>query len=171
MKKIMLILTLIFAGAVFYYATTNGELIDTDYEHVIEVLEEGETVVVPPKVDFTNALHNVDVSNAGLECEDNDALCVVELAVKCTINPKLNFCDKTKLPRFIFMEDEYLGRPKKIDYSIIKTHPIDMHTVEIQTKSTCDGTWFGLCNGNIIYVISDAKGEWAVKEIYSLDTY
>lgn len=174
MKKIIMVLVLV-AAAVFYYENTynitDDIKNDSDYESVI-IVEDEEIIVTPPQIDFDETTRQFDNQNdEKLNCKDNEAVCAVDLAVKCTINPSLNFCNKDKLPRFIFMDDEALGRPTKIDYKIVKIHPIDMNTVEIRTKSECDGMWFGLCRGNIIYVVNNSLGEWVVKEIYALETY
>lgn len=173
MKKVIFILLVAAVGSFFYYQKIHKEkLVDTEYKHTTQVLDEGEIIVVPPVIEYDNTNRYFDNKETDkFTCKDDDAVCAVDLAVKCTINPKLSFCDKNKLPRFIFMDDDALGRPKKINYTVVKVHPIDLNTVEIQTKSDCDGIWFGLCNGNIIYVVNNSGGSWVVKEIYALETY
>lgn len=171
MKKIIILLIIVFAIVVLYFGRNiERETPVSSDENVTEVLDEGEVVVVPPSIEYDNA-NRVFNGSSELECNDDPAICAVDLAVKCTINPKSSFCDKTKLPRFIFMDDKSLTRPTMIDYTIVKTHPIDIHTIEVQTKSDCDGGWFGLCKGNVIYVLNNSSGEWIVKEIYALETY
>ncbi|MFV0626676.1 MAG: hypothetical protein ACK5N8_04945 [Alphaproteobacteria bacterium] len=124
-----------------------------------------------PEVKFDSNVRSFKTQELNADCEGDPAICAVDLAVKCSVNPKLDFCDKKRLPRFVFMEDESLGRPTYVNYKVLKIHPIDASTVEVQTESTCDGLWFGLCNGNIIYVVNkDSKG-WKVNEIYALERY
>lgn len=174
MKKFALFVVSIIVLTVLYfswYAPSERRDVDTGYNEVTEILDNGEMIVVPPTIEFNNEKRSFDNSEANIECKESQAVCAVDHAVRCTINPNLSICDKNKLPRFIFMDDESLGRPTRIDYKIVKDHPIDMNTIEIQTVSTCDGVWFGLCNGNIIYVISNSTGEWIVKDIYALETY
>ena len=59
----------------------------------------------------------------------------------------------------------------ELTFEILKIKPIDANTVEIYTKGTCNGNWFGLCNGNIIYVLSNKSGSWVVKDIYALQSF
>lgn len=92
------------------------------------------------------------------------------MQLKCTINHKLPECDPKKLPKFTFMEDESLQRPSQASFQIVKLKPIDAHTVEVYTKSDCNGVWFGLCKGNIIYVLNNRSGNWTVKDIYALQS-
>lgn len=174
MKKFALVIVLIVILIILYFvwnANIEEKDISTDYNEVTEILDTGEMIVIPPTIEFNNEKRSFDNSEAEIECKESQAVCAVDRAVRCTINPNLLICDKSKLPRFIFMDDEGLGRPTRIEYKIIKDHPIDMNNIEIQTVSTCDGMWFGLCNGNIIYVLSNSTGEWIVKDIYALETY
>ena len=72
--------------------------------------------------------------------------------------------------KLTFMEDESLQRPSQASFQIVKLKPIDAHTVEVYTKSDCNGVWFGLCKGNIIYVLNNRSGNWTVKDIYALQS-
>lgn len=103
-------------------------------------------------------------------CQLNSKMaCAVELAVKCTINPDFNGCKDAKLPNFIFMNDPSLQRPSQISFKINKIKPISADLVEIHTQSTCNGNWFGLCNGNIIYVLVPNGEDWRVKDVYAIE--
>lgn len=98
-------------------------------------------------------------------------ICALDQAVKCTLNPDFDGCQKAKLPKFIFMEDESLGRPTEMSFKIVKIKPISTDLVEIHTQSTCNGNWFGLCQGYVIYVLVPTQNEgeeWRVKDIYAM---
>ncbi len=138
-----------------------------------EALEEGEEIVARPQfdVEFEDVVYHYDINNLPQGCDKgSDMVCAIDLQVKCTINPKLAECDAKKLPRFTFMEDESLQRPTQSSFQIVKLKPIDATTVEVYTKSECNGVWFGLCKGNIVYVLSNAKGAWVVKDLYALQS-
>lgn len=138
-----------------------------------EALEEGEEIVARPQfdVEFEDIVYHYDINNLPQGCDKgSDMVCAIDLQVKCTINPKLAECDAKKLPRFTFMEDESLQRPTQSSFQIVKLKPIDATTVEVYTKSECNGVWFGLCKGNIVYVLNNAKGTWVVKDLYALQS-
>lgn len=138
-----------------------------------EALEKGEEIVARPQfdVEFEDVVYQYDINNLPQGCDKgSDIVCAIDLQVKCTINPKLAECDAKKLPRFTFMEDESLQRPTQSSFQIVKLKPIDATTVEVYTKSECNGVWFGLCKGNIVYVLSNAKGAWVVKDLYALQS-
>ena len=97
-------------------------------------------------------------------------VCAIDLAVKCTIDPKRADCAKKQMPGFIFMEDESLQRPTEMTFRIYKLKPLNDGTVEVYTDSTCNGNWFGLCQGNIIYVMKPMGENWMVHNIYALAT-
>jgi len=99
---------------------------------------------------------------------DGAMMCAIELAAKCTINPKHKECDKNLLPSFIFMEDESLQRPTEISFRVYKLKPLQGGIIEAYTESSCNGGWFGLCQGNVIYVLSSQGSGWKVNDIYSL---
>lgn len=119
---------------------------------------------------FDNRVYAYGTDNLSEECFLNSPMaCAVELAVKCTLNPNFAGCAQAKLPKFIFMTDETLGRPSKMSFKIAKIKPIKDDLIEIHTDSTCDGNWFGLCNGRIIYVLVPSGNAWRVKDIYAIE--
>ena len=101
--------------------------------------------------------------------QDSKMLCAVDFAVKCTINPEYKGCKESKLPRFIFMNDESLKRPTEISFKLHKIKPISADLMEIHTNSQCDGNWFGLCQGRVIYVLVPDNDSWRVKDIYAIE--
>ena len=136
------------------------------------VLEQGEEIVVQPKFDiqFEDMVYSYDAVNLPGKCEKgSDVICAIDLQVKCTINPKLSECDVKKLPKFTFMDDESLRRPTQQTFQVVKIKPIDPYTIEVYTKGTCNGVWFGLCQGNIVYVLHHKDGVWVVKDLYALE--
>ena len=146
---------------------------DTSTLSTQEALEEGEEIIAHPQFDvkFEDIVYQYDSNNLPQGCDKgSDMVCAIDLQVKCTINPKLQECDTKKLPRFTFMEDESLQRPTQSSFQIIKLKPIDATTVEVYTKSDCNGVWFGLCKGNIVYVLSNKSGTWVVKDLYALQS-
>lgn len=102
---------------------------------------------------------------------DSEIVCAINLSVKCTINPAFSECaaNKDYLPKFTFMEDDNLRRPSNLAYRINKIKPLEDGSIEVYTTSSCDGVWFGLCNGNIIYSLSTVNGRWAVKDLYAVE--
>ncbi len=100
----------------------------------------------------------------------NEQFCAVESAVKCTINPDFAGCHDLNLPKFVFMQDSSLDRPTEMSYKIVSKRVLPNGTVEIHTDSTCNGGWFGLCQGKVIYVLAEtAQGGWFVKDIYAIE--
>ena len=70
------------------------------------------------------------------------------------------------------MQDPGLDRPTEISYKITNRRVLVNNNVEIYTDSTCNGSWFGLCQGTVIYVLTEpenANGEWFVKDIYAIE--
>lgn len=121
-------------------------------------------------VDFDEQTFTYNLSSLPEKCQLNSEMaCAVELAVKCTINPEFNGCKDAGLPKFIFMNDPSLQRPSQMSFKISKIKPIAADLVEIHTQSTCNGNWFGLCNGNIIYVLVPNGESWRVKDIYAIE--
>ena len=138
-----------------------------------QALEAGEQIVAKPQFDikFEEITYHYDATNLPVKCDKgSEVVCAIDLQLKCTINHKLPECDPKKLPKFTFMEDESLQRPSQASFQIVKLKPIDAHTVEVYTKSDCNGVWFGLCKGNIIYVLNNRSGNWTVKDIYALQS-
>lgn len=125
-------------------------------------------VVTPTTFDDREYFYNLD--NLDAECQLNSEMaCAVDFTVKCTLNPDYDGCRQSKLPKFIFMEDEALQRPTQMSFKISKIKPIAADLVEIHTKSTCNGNWFGLCQGNVIYVLVPDEQSWRVKDIYAIE--
>lgn len=121
-----------------------------------------------PNIDYAKKTFSFSKDSLAPGCEeDSEITCAINLALKCTINPQFAECDKAKMPKFIFMEDESLERPTEATYKITKMKPIAEGQVEIYTTSTCNGSWFGLCDGNIIYVMAQKNNSWIVKDLYA----
>ncbi len=119
-----------------------------------------------------NVVYTFDINTLKPGCEiDSEMICAVNNSIKCTIDPQFAECEANRhlMPEFIFMQDESLQRPTSQSYKITKLKPREDGTVEIYTQSTCNGNWFGLCNGNIIYVMENNDGRWAVKDLYALE--
>lgn len=92
----------------------------------------------------------------------------MESMAKCTIDPGRADCDRSKMPDFVFMNDESLQRPTEMSFRVYKLKPLNDGSVEAYTESTCNGNWFGLCQGNVIYVLSPNGNDWKVKDVYAL---
>ena len=67
------------------------------------------------------------------------------------------------------MSDESLKRPTEISYKLHKMKPIAADLIEVHTDSTCNGNWFGLCQGRVIYVLVPDNDSWRVKDIYAIE--
>lgn len=119
---------------------------------------------------FDNRVYSYKADNLSDKCYlDSPMICAVEKAVKCTLNPDMAFCADAKLPNFIFMTDEALGRPSEMSFKVAKIKPINTDLIEIHTDGKCNGNWFGLCNGRIIYVLVPLGDAWRVKDIYAIE--
>lgn len=119
---------------------------------------------------FEDQTYTYTADNLSAECTLNSAMaCAVDFAVKCTLNPDHQGCRESKLPKFIFMSDESLKRPTKMSFKIVKIKPINSDLIEIHTDGTCNGNWFGLCQGRIIYVLVPDGQSWRVKDIYAIE--
>ncbi len=119
-----------------------------------------------------NTVFSFDINTLSSGCEHSSLMiCAINASIKCTINPNFEECAKQKayMPNFIFMEDESLKRPTSQSYKITKIKPISDGSIEVYTQSTCNGNWFGLCNGNIIYVMDYQNNKWHVKDIYAVE--
>lgn len=113
-----------------------------------------------------------DVNNLKSGCDYNSELiCIINNTVKCILNPSFEECEKikNKIPAFVFMQDETLQRPTFQSYKITKLTPRNDGAVEVYTQSSCNGNWFGLCNGNIVYVMKNIDNQWIIKDIYALE--
>lgn len=139
-----------------------------------KALEEGEQIVVRPDFDikFEEVTYSYKLGKTQKGCDKgSDIVCAIDLYMKCTLNFKDSECVKNKLPKFVFMDDESLQRPTEMSFKIIKIKPIDTNMIEVYTESTCNGMWFGLCEGNIIYVLSNKSGSWVVKDVYAMENF
>jgi hypothetical protein len=117
-------------------------------------------------------IFSFDVKNLKSGCSSSsEMVCIINTYIKCTLNPLLEECNKQKelLPSFVFMEDEGLKRPSLQSYKIIKLMPRNDGSIEVFTSSSCNGNWFGLCNGNIIYILENINSKWSIKDIYALE--
>lgn len=129
---------------------------------------EGSTEEAVPDL---NKIHTFSQENLPPACTvKNEQLCAVESAVKCTINPQLDGCSAYNLPKFIFMQDPELDRPTEISYKVTNKKNLINDTTEIYTDSACNGGWFGLCQGTVIYVLARGQNrKWFVKDIYAVE--
>lgn len=119
-----------------------------------------------------NTVFYFDINNLKSGCDtDSELICTINTAVKCTLNPTFEDCEKSKkqLPAFVFMQDESLQRPSFQSYKINKLIPREDGSVEVHTQSSCNGNWFGLCNGNIVYVMKNLDSKWYIKDMYALE--
>lgn len=126
-----------------------------------------------PKTEFnTEDVYSFDIKNLPIGCSENsEVVCSINNYIKCTINPRFSDCVKNKdfMPDFVFMEDENLQRPTIQSYKILKLKPLSNGKIEVYTQSTCNGNWFGLCNGNIIYVMESKENQWNITEVYAIE--
>lgn len=119
-----------------------------------------------------NTVFSFDINNLKTGCDyDSDLICTINNSIKCTLNPNFEECQKLKdtMPSFVFMQDESLQRPTFQSYRITKLTPREDGAVEVHTQSSCNGNWFGLCNGNIIYIMKNIDSKWYIKDMYSLE--
>ena len=119
-----------------------------------------------------DTIFSFDINTLSVGCDNNsEIVCAINASIKCTINPEFAECAELKafMPNFIFMQDDSLQRPTSQSYKITKIKPLSDGTVEVYTQSTCNGNWFGLCNGNIIYVMDYQNNHWIVKDLYAIE--
>ena len=118
--------------------------------------------------DYEKIVFNYNQSDLKDGCGvDSAMICAIDKVAKCTINPKHIECDRQLMPSFIFMEDETLQRPTEMSFRAYKLKPLSGGVVEVYTESSCNGAWFGLCNGNVVYVLAPNGEGWKVNDIYS----
>ena len=116
------------------------------------------------------AIYNFTRHNFSEECSEQEKIyCAVENAVKCTINPDAKICSSLNLPSFIFLKDPSVERPSEINYRYTNKKVLPNGTIELYTESSCTARWFGLCQGNVIYVLDESKHKWYIKDIYSVE--
>ena len=170
MKKITLILTVAIIAFLAFDLFFKGKISEVGDVKEKSQWDVGETVVTTSDFDivYEDIIYSYDKNKLTSKCKEHEAICAVDLMVRCTINPKMKACVADRLPQFVFMEDKYLGRPSQQAFKVTKIKPIDKNTVEIFTEGTCDGQWFGLCSGKVIYVVDNVKGFWRVKDVYAI---
>ena len=120
-----------------------------------------------------NTIFSFDINTLKPGCDNQSQIvCAINVTIKCTINPDFEECEKNKanMPSFVFMQDESLQRPTSQSYKITKIKPLQDGSIEVYTQSTCNGNWFGLCNGNIIYVLQNKDDAWIVKDLYAVES-
>ncbi len=113
-----------------------------------------------------------DVNSLTTGCTNSsEIVCAINQTIKCTLNPEFDGCAqaKDKIPSFVFMQDESLQRPTFQSYKVIKLTPREDGAVEVYTQSSCNGNWFGLCSGNIIYVMKHIDSAWIVSDMYATE--
>ena len=136
----------------------------------LETVDAENAVSIPQPDLLPKAIFTFNSQDLSLQCGEQDKIfCAVEKAVKCTLNPNLEICDKNELPGFIFMTDASIDRPTEISYRYINKKDLPDGTKEIYTESSCNGSWFGLCQGTVIYVISFNNDKAYVKDIWALE--
>ena len=124
--------------------------------------------------DFSEKTFEVNAATAAQPCGLNsETVCAVIDYISCSINPNLQKCRDSKsfLPSFVFMNDESLERPTWQKFQIVKIKPLSSGDMEIYATSTCDGKWFGLCQGNIIFVLTNKNSRWFVKDVYARENF
>lgn len=162
MKKLLIIVALLILFGFCGYL-----LHKTPKETIVN--ESEEIVVSEPKL--PDALFTFKKGEFTSECSSTNAqLCIIETAVKCTINPDMEGCKEAKIPQFIFIKDSGIDRPSEISYKFTDKKLLNNQNVEFYTDSTCNGTWFGLCHGRVIYVLApEGANTWSVKDIYAIE--
>ena len=132
------------------------------------------TIDIPPDIKEKTFFYQKGKLSDSCETE-NEIICAIETSIKCALEPTQHYCDKDTLPDFIFYDDAMFaeggvaGRPTEQSFNLIKIKTIDEHTIEAITHGECNNNWFGACEGNIIYVLSNTSGSWQVKEIYAIE--
>ena len=115
-----------------------------------------------------------EITNSYSTCNVNsNIVCAINDYIACSINPKHLYCEKNKnvLPAFVFMEDDNLKRPTVHKYQIAKMKMRPDNLLEVYTTSECDGNWFGLCQGNIIFVLKNINNNWFVVDAYARENF
>lgn len=119
-----------------------------------------------------DTVFSFEINNLQSGCDNaSEIVCAINTTVKCIIKPDFTDCEKNKdnMPSFVFMQDETLQRPTFQSYKITKLIPRSDGAVEVHTQSSCNGSWFGLCNGNIIYVMKNIDSAWRVTDMYAVE--
>jgi len=128
-------------------------------------------VLVEASTSFEDEVYEYEAGRLPKDCRlTSEMACAVDFAIKCTLEPDYEGCRASKLPKFIFMSDEALQRPTQMSFKITKIKPIAADMVEMYTQSSCNGNWFGLCQGTVIYVLIPDGETWRVKDIYAIES-
>ena len=161
-KKILAVLSLVVVIVAVIYSVLTKDKKESE--------KVAEQVAKTPKTAIEDVVFKYEKNSLTTDCnQDSKMLCAVDFATKCTINPDFDGCKESRLPKFIFMNDENLKRPTEISFKVHKIKPISADLVEIHTNSTCNGNWFGLCQGRVIYVVVPDGESWRVKDIYAIE--
>lgn len=168
LRKIIVVIAMLalisFSAILYKKSAQQTGMVEPNMQTEEQVVEAVEQEALPETI-FT-----FNIENLSDDCsQENNLLCSVENAVKCTINPDLKFCAALKLPEFIFMKDPSVDRPSEISYKIVNKKVLPNNTTEIYTESACNGNWFGLCQGTVIYVLSPDNDNWQIKDIYAIE--
>ncbi|MBR6355900.1 MAG: hypothetical protein IKR92_03490 [Alphaproteobacteria bacterium] len=142
----------------------------TEPKQVVAQTDEEETVVQVEET-LPDTAFSFNTQNVTTECSEglSEMLCAVENAVKCTVKPDLENCAKLDLPQFIFITDPTVERPTEINYKFVNKELQPSGAIDVYTESSCNGGWFGLCQGTVIYVLGQSKEKWFVKDIYAIE--
>lgn len=118
-----------------------------------------------------SSVYSYEKDKLSEEClNDDEVFCAIERTVKCTLNPEFSICEKDLVPSFVLGKTQEDVRPSNIRFSITKIKPIpDTRDISVYTKSQCDASWFGLCQGTVIYSLSAKDGGWKVVNVYALE--
>ncbi|MBQ7632598.1 MAG: hypothetical protein IJS88_00605 [Alphaproteobacteria bacterium] len=136
------------------------------------VIAQTESTPIPQAEEkLPDDVYSFNANELTAECSEglNDMLCSVENAIKCTLKPDMETCSRQNLPAFIFMTDPTVERPTEMNYKFINKKVLPNRTTEIYTESSCNGGWFGLCQGTIIYVLGQNNGKWIIRDIYAVE--
>ena len=165
LKKIIVIIALIALLCLSVTLVRKTKKTSNEITEQEEIISEEKETPIPEEV-FS---FKKDTLTENCSIEDGQ-FCAVEKAVKCTLNPEFADCAKSDLPKFIFMQDPSVERPTEMNYKIVDRKSIGNNSVEIYTESTCNGNWFGLCQGTIIYVLGQKpENVWYIKDIYAIE--
>lgn len=119
-----------------------------------------------------NTVFSFEKNNLQEGClSSSDLICTINTTVKCILDPKFAECETKSdtFPAFVLMQDDSLQRPTFQTYKINKLTPREDGAVEVHTQSSCNGSWFGLCSGNIVYVMKNINSKWKIIDIYALE--
>ncbi|MBR1825806.1 MAG: hypothetical protein IJ770_04385 [Alphaproteobacteria bacterium] len=144
----------------------------TEPEKVVVQADNPEEQTIQAEETLPETAFSFNTQNVTTECSEelSEMFCAVENAVKCTLKPDLENCAKLNLPQFIFMTDPTAERPTEMNYKFINKKVQPNGTTHIYTESSCNGSWFGLCQGTVIYVVGQSKNDkWFVKDIYAIE--